>query len=165
MRRHFTAGFDMRLDIAAAIAVLGLGIAGQALAGDISPQANREYLAANAKKPGVVVLPSGLQYRIIKSGAGQTPHPEDLVTVSYKGALVDGTVFDQTKPGETRNLPAGKVVPGWVEALSLMKEGDEWELVIPSDLGYGPQGAGNGDIPGDQTLVFDMTLVSVQPAE
>src|SRR5258706_7413734 len=126
----------MRLRILAAVAMLGLGLVGQALAGDISPQANRAYLATNAAKPGVVILPSGLQYRIVKSGAGQTPHPEDVVTVSYKGALVDGTVFDQTKPGETRNLPAGKVIPGWVEALSLMKEGDEWQLVIASDLGY-----------------------------
>ena len=101
----------MRLGISAAAAALGFGLTGQALAGDISPQANRAYLAANAAKPGVVVLRSGLQYRIIKSGAGQTPRPEDVVTVSYKGALVDGIVFDQTKPGETRNLPAGKVVP------------------------------------------------------
>jgi FKBP-type peptidyl-prolyl cis-trans isomerase len=150
----------MRLGISAAAAALGFGLAGQALAGDISPQANRAYLAANAAKPGVVVLPSGLQYRIIKSGAGQTPHPEDVVTVSYKGALVDGIVFDQTKPGETRNLPAGKVVPGWVEALSLMKEGDEWELVIPSELGYGSARAGNA-IPPNQVLVFDLQLIAV----
>src|SRR5258705_9347144 len=150
----------MRLRISAAIAALSFCFAGQALAGDISPQANREYLAANAKKPGVVVLPSGLQYRIIKSGAGQTPHPEDTVTVSYKGALVDGIVFDQTKPGETRNLPAGKVIPGWIEALSLMKEGDEWELVIPSDLGYGAARAGD-KIPPNQVLVFNLQLVAV----
>ncbi|HMI95835.1 MAG TPA: FKBP-type peptidyl-prolyl cis-trans isomerase [Micropepsaceae bacterium] len=151
----------MRSRISAAIAVLSFCFAGQALAGDISPQANREYLAANAAKPGVVVLPSGLQYRVVKSGAGQTPRPEDVVTVSYKGALVDGTVFDQTKPGETRNLPAGKVVPGWVEALSLMKEGDEWELVIPSDLGYGATRAGNGAIPPNQVLVFSLELIAV----
>jgi FKBP-type peptidyl-prolyl cis-trans isomerase len=151
----------MRLRIFVVIAALGFALAGQALAGDISPQANREYLAANAAKPGVVVLPSGLQYRIVKSGVGQTPHPEDVVTVSYKGALVDGTVFDQTKPGETRNLPAGKVVPGWVEALSLMKEGDEWQLVIPSDLGYGATRAGNGAIPPNQVLVFSLQLITV----
>ena len=154
----------MRFRISAAIAAFSLVIAGQALAGDISPQANREYLAANAKKPGVVVLPSGLQYRVIKSGAGQTPHPEDVVTVSYKGALVDGIVFDQTKPGETRNLPAGKVVPGWVEALSLMKEGDEWELVIPSELGYGAARAGD-KIPPNQVLVFNLQLIAVVRAK
>jgi FKBP-type peptidyl-prolyl cis-trans isomerase len=150
----------MRFWIAAAIAALGFGIAGQALAGDISPQANRAYLAANATKPGVMVLPSGLQYRIIKSGAGETPHPEDIVKVSYKGALVDGIVFDQTKPGETRNLPANKVIPGWIEALSLMKEGDEWELVIPSELGYGANRASDR-IPPNQVLVFDMQLIAV----
>ena len=155
----------MRLGISAAVAALVFGlVAGHALAGDISPQANRAYLAANATKPGVVVLPSGLQYRIIKSGAGQRPSPNDVVTVSYKGALVDGTVFDQTKPGETRNLPANKVVPGWVEALSLMKEGDEWELVIPSELGYGAARVGNGAIPPNQVLVFDMLLVAVKRA-
>ena len=154
----------MRLGISAAIAALGFSMAGQALAGDISPQANRAYLAANAAKPGVVVLPSGLQYRIVKSGAGQTPHPEDVVTVSYKGALVDGIVFDETKPGETRNLPAGKVIPGWVEALSLMKEGDEWELVIPSELGYGANRAGD-KIPPNQVLVFDLQLVAVKRAK
>jgi FKBP-type peptidyl-prolyl cis-trans isomerase len=121
----------------------------------------QKFLAENGKKAGIETLPSGLQYRIVKSGAGQTPKPDDVVTVSYKGALVDGTVFDQTKPGETRNLPAGKVIPGWVEALSLMKEGDEWQLVIPSDLGYGATRAGNGAIPPNQVLVFDMQLVAV----
>ena len=151
----------MRLRIAAAIAALGFVSAGQALAGDISPQANREYLAANIKKPGVVVLPSGVQYRVIKSGAGQTPAPDDVVTVAYKGTRVDGVVFDQTKPGETRNLPAGKVIPGWREALSLMKEGDHWEVVIPSDLAYGP--AKSDAMPSNQVLTFDMELIAVVP--
>jgi len=149
----------MRLKIEAAIAALGLVIAGEALAGDISPQANREYLANNAKKPGVVVLPSGLQYRVIKSGSGETPMPDDTVTVSYKGAMVDGYVFDQTKPGETRNLPANKVVAGWQEALSLMKVGDEWELVLPAALGYGENRS--GPIAPNQTLVFDLQLIGV----
>ena len=86
-----------------------------------------------------------------------------MVTVNYKGWLINGKVFDQTQPGADRDFPAGQLIPGWVEALSLMKEGDSWELVMPSDLGYGPQGAGK-DIPADQTLVFDMTLVKVTPA-
>jgi len=149
----------MRLRIAAAAAALGFVLAGQAFAGDISPQANREYLAKNAKKPGVVVLPNGLQYRVVKSGAGNTPTPDDVVTVSYKGAMVDGYVFDETKPGETRNLPVSKVVAGWREALMLMKEGDEWELVVPSELGYGENRA--GPIAPNQTLVFDLQLVAV----
>jgi FKBP-type peptidyl-prolyl cis-trans isomerase FklB len=83
-----------------------------------------------------------------------------MVTVTYKGWLINGKVFDQTPPGQTATFPAGRLIPGWVEALSLMKEGDEWQLVIPSDLGYGARGAG-ADIPPNQTLVFDMKLVAV----
>jgi FKBP-type peptidyl-prolyl cis-trans isomerase FklB len=149
----------MRLRIAAAIAAFGCTLAGQSLAGDISPQANREFLAANAKKPGVVVLPSGLQYRVIKSGSGETPTASDTVTVAYKGTLVDGHIFEQIKPGETATLLAGKLIPGWTEALSLMKEGDEWEIVIPSNLGYGA--ARSEAVPSNQTLVFDMQLIAV----
>ena len=149
----------MRFAIAKFVAVSGCVFAGAALAGDISPQANREYLAANAKKTGVIVLPSGLQYRVIKSGSGETPGPDDVVTVSYKGQMVDGYVFDQTKPGETRNLPASKVIQGWQEALALMKAGDEWELVVPSALGYGENRS--GPIAPNQTLIFDMQLIAV----
>jgi FKBP-type peptidyl-prolyl cis-trans isomerase len=93
-----------------------------------------------------------------------------MVTVKYKGMLVDGKVFDEhddavdAAAGKTATFPAGALIPGWVEALSLMKEGDEWELAMPSELGYGAEGAGK-DIPGNQTLVFHMTLVSVTPAQ
>ena len=146
----------------AAIALVAMLLSGQAFAGDISPQANREYLAANAMKPGVIVRPSGLQYRVVKSGNGRTPASGDIVTVSYEGALVDGYVFDQTKTGETHDLPSDRLIPGWQEALSLMKEGDEWELVVPSVLGYGPNRAGN--VPPNQTLIFDMQLVAVKAA-
>jgi FKBP-type peptidyl-prolyl cis-trans isomerase len=132
---------------------------------DLSPESNKKFLAANAAKSGVVTRPDGLQYRVIKSGHGAMPtRGDDMVTVTYKGALINGTVFDQTKPGQTATFPAGRLIPGWVEALSLMKEGDEWQLVIPAELGYGSQGAG-GVIPPDQTLVFDMTLISVKPAQ
>jgi FKBP-type peptidyl-prolyl cis-trans isomerase len=131
----------------------------------LDAESNRKFLADNAAKPGVFKTPDGLQYRIIKSGTGRTPQrPDDMVTVRYKGALINGTVFDQTKDGQTATFPAGNLIPGWVEALSMMKEGDEWELVIPSNLGYGPEGAGNGVIPPDQTLVFEMTLVKVEPS-
>jgi FKBP-type peptidyl-prolyl cis-trans isomerase len=132
---------------------------------DLTAASNQKFLADNAAKPGVFKTPDGLQYRILKSGAGKTPQrPDDMVAVHYKGWLIDGKVFDQTQEGESRTFPAGHLIPGWVEALTMMKEGDEWELVIPSDLGYGPEGAGDGVIPGGQTLVFDMTLVSVQPS-
>jgi FKBP-type peptidyl-prolyl cis-trans isomerase len=150
----------MRLTILA-VAALGFGLAGQALAGDISPQANRELLVANAKKPGVIVLPSGLQYRVIKSGSGQTPTADDIVTVAYKGVRVDGYVFDSTKPGETRKLPVGKLIPGWVEALSLMKEGDEWELLVPPKLAYGETRSDSSSDLWGQALLFDMELIAV----
>jgi len=146
--------------IAIASAAFLLSFSFPALAGDISPQANQEYLDANMKKAGVIVRPDGLQYRVIKSGNGKSPGPNDIVTVAYKGALVDGYVFDQTKPGQTHDLPVGKLIAGWQEALSLMKEGDEWELVVPAMLGYGAQAAGN--VPSNQTLIFDMQLIAVK---
>ena len=130
------------------------------VAKDLSPESNMQFLADNAKRSGVMSLPDGLQYRVIKAGNGKSPTPDDLVTVTYKGQLINGMVFDQTQPGKTATFPAGQLIPGWVEALQKMKEGDEWELVIPSNLGYGEAGAG-GVIPPNQTLVFDMTLLKV----
>jgi FKBP-type peptidyl-prolyl cis-trans isomerase len=132
------------------------------VAKDLSPESNQQFLADNAKRPGIMVLPDGLQYRVIKSGSGKSPTPNDLVTVTYRGSLINGMVFDETQPGKTATFPAGQLIPGWVEALQKMKEGDEWELVIPSNLGYGEAGAG-GVIPPNQTLVFDMALLKVEP--
>ena len=149
----------MRLTVLIVIAAV-FGLMGPAHAVDISPQANREYLAAFAKKPDVIARPSGLLYRVIKSGSGQTPAPDDTVTVVYKGTMIDGFVFDQTKSGETSKLPANKVIQGWQEALSLMKVGDEWEIVVPSSLGYGAARAGN--ISSNQTLTFTLQLIDVQ---
>jgi FKBP-type peptidyl-prolyl cis-trans isomerase len=128
---------------------------------DMSPDGNQKFLTDNAKKDGVKTTASGLQYRVIKAGTGKSPTVNDQVTVTYKGWLIDGTVFDQTQPGQSATFPAGQLIPGWVEALQLMKEGDEWEIVIPSKLGYGEAGAG-GVIPPNQTLVFDMALLTVQ---
>jgi FKBP-type peptidyl-prolyl cis-trans isomerase len=140
-------------------------VAAKAPSYDLSPASNARYLADFAAKPGVFKTEDGLEYRIIKAGTGNAPQSgADMVTVKYKGTLITGKVFDQTAVGKTATFPAGALIPGWVEALSLMKEGDQWELVLPSDLGYGPEGAGK-DIPGNQTLVFEMTLVSVQPAQ
>jgi FKBP-type peptidyl-prolyl cis-trans isomerase FklB len=143
------------------LAALGIAFSGAALAGDISREANAEYLAANAKKPGVVVTKSGLQYRVIESGDGETPTPSDSVRVIYTGKLVDGYVFERVKTGETKVLPAGQVIAGWKEALSMMKEGDHWELVIPSDLAYGKNRT--EAVPSNQVLTFDMRLVEVIP--
>ena len=132
---------------------------------DLSAASNQKFLADNAARPGVFKTADGLQYRVLKAGHGKSPQSgADMVTVSYKGWLINGKVFDQTQKGQTAVFPAGQLIPGWVEALSLMKEGDSWELVLPSDLGYGADGAGN-DIPPNQTLVFDMTLVKVAPAQ
>ena len=132
---------------------------------DLSPASNAKYLADFAAKPGVIKTQDGLEYLIVKAGTGKAPQSgADMVTVRYKGALITGKVFDQTQPGKTATFPAGALIPGWIEALSLMKEGDHWQIVLPSQLGYGPQGAGS-NIPPDQTLVFDMTLEKVTPAQ
>ena len=132
---------------------------------DLSPQSNARYLTDFAAKPGTKKTDDGLEYRVLKAGTGKAPQSgADMVTVRYRGALINGKVFDQTQPGKTATFPAGALIPGWIEALSLMKEGDHWEIVLPSWLGYGPQGAGS-DIPADQTLVFDMTLEKVTPAQ
>jgi FKBP-type peptidyl-prolyl cis-trans isomerase FklB len=138
--------------------------AAQAAAYDLTAQSNQKYLKDNAAKPGVIKLPDGLQYRVLKTGHGASPKSgEDVVTVTYKGWMINGKVFDQTPPGQTAQFPAGHLIPGWVEALQRMKEGDSWELTIPANLAYGARGAGN-DIPPNQTLVFDMELIKVTPA-
>src|ERR1700735_2759828 len=126
--------------------------------------ANKRFLADYAARPDVKKLPDGLMYRVLKTGDGpQVQNDSDVVTVYYKGSLITGKVFDQTKEGEPAQFPAGGLIPGWVEALKLMKTGDSWELAIPSDLGYGSDGAGDA-IPPDQALVFTMTLVKVDHA-
>jgi FKBP-type peptidyl-prolyl cis-trans isomerase len=131
---------------------------------DTSADSNKRFLADYAARPGVTKLPDGLMYRVIKSGTGpQVQKDNDVVTVYYKGSLITGKVFDQTKPEEPAQFPAGGLIPGWVEALKLMKTGDTWELAIPADLGYGADGAGDS-IPPDQTLVFTMTLAKVEYA-
>jgi FKBP-type peptidyl-prolyl cis-trans isomerase len=129
----------------------------------LSPQANAAFLAANAKKPGVIVKPDGLQIKILQSGYGRRPAVTDSVEVYYTGALINGAVFDGTSPGLPASFKVSEVIPGWIEALQVMREGDHWQLVIPPSLGYGSRGAGAA-IPPDQVLVFDMTLVSATPA-
>lgn len=128
---------------------------------DLSPDSNQKFLADNGARKDVVTTASGLQYRVINAGHGkQVTGPSDIVTVTYKGWTIDGHVFDRTQHGATASFPAGGLIPGWVEALKLMHAGDEWQLVIPADLGYGAEGAG-ADIPPNQTLVFNMQLISV----
>lgn len=150
-----------RLGLAFAV-VIGLAAASPAIAADaaLSRAANTAYLAENAKKPGVVVRPSGLQYRVLRTGFGKRPAATDIVGVYYTGRLINGTVFDGTEPGLPASFAANGVIRGWTEALTLMREGDRWQLVIPAHLAYGSTGRG-GAIPPDQTLVFEVELVSV----
>lgn len=120
------------------------------------------FLKENGKKEGVVTLPSGLQYKIIKEGTGSSPGAEDTVTVQYRGTLVDGTEFDSSyERGEPISFTVNGVIPGWTEALQLMKEGGKWKLFIPSSLAYGERGAGPVIGP-NATLVFDVELVSIK---
>lgn len=128
---------------------------------EASIQENQAYLESNKTKEGVNITQSGLQYRVIEEGSGATPGSTDEVTVHYTGKLTDGTVFDSSvERGDPATFPVNGVIPGWTEALQLMKEGAKWELVIPSELGYGPRGAG-GSIPPNAILVFEVELISV----
>ncbi len=124
-----------------------------------------DYLTANAKKPGVKVVDGGLQYKVIRNGKGKKPGSTDCATVNYKGSFIDGRVFDQSHPGQPITFPVQGVIKGWTMALQKMHEGDEWELTIPSDLGYGDRGTPGGPIPGGATLVFDVELLKVSPSE
>ncbi len=120
-----------------------------------------QYLDANKSKPGVTTLPSGLQYRVVTAGSGKKPRASDTVSVHYKGKLIDGTEFDSShKRGQPASFPVNGVIAGWTEALQLMGEGSTWELVIPSNLAYGPRGAG-GVIPPHATLIFEVQLLKV----
>lgn len=129
----------------------------------LSARANAAFLAANAKKPGVITTGDGLQYKILQNGYGKSPTAFDKVQVYYTGSLINGTVFDSTEPDLPATFTVNQLIPGWTEALELMREGDHWRVVIPAGLGYGSRGAGNGVIPPNQTLVFDLRLVKVLP--
>jgi len=122
------------------------------------------YLAANKAKPGVVALPSGLQYKILTPGSGPRPAASDTVVCNYSGKLIDGTEFDSSyKRGQPATFPVGQVIKGWTEALQLMPVGSKWELVIPPNLAYGDRGTNGGPIGPNETLVFEVELMSIQP--
>jgi FKBP-type peptidyl-prolyl cis-trans isomerase len=126
--------------------------------------AGEAYLAENSQKEGVMTTDSGLQYKEVVAGDGDTPTAADTVTVHYKGTLIDGTVFDSSyERGQPASFPVNGVIPGWIEALQLMNVGDKFELAIPSDLAYGSRGT--GDVIGpDTTLLFEVELLEiVQP--
>jgi len=124
--------------------------------------AEETHLAENATKEGVVSLPSGLQYKVITPGDGPSPLKTDKVKVHYKGALIDGTVFDSSNdPGQPASFNVSGVIKGWTEALLLMQVGSKWELTIPSILGYGTRGRG-GKIPPNSTLLFEVELLGIE---
>ncbi len=122
-----------------------------------------EFLASNKSKEGVIALPSGLQYKILKAGDGPKPTAADTVVCNYKGTLIDGKEFDSSyKRGQPATFPVGGVIKGWTEALQLMPVGSKWQLFIPPDLAYGDRQAGPDITPGS-TLVFEVELMSIQP--
>jgi FKBP-type peptidyl-prolyl cis-trans isomerase FklB len=137
----------------------------QKSAGEKNLKDGEAFLAANAKKEGVKVLPSGLQYKVLKSGNGKTPKATDTVKTHYHGTLIDGTVFDSSvERGEPHTFPVNGVIAGWTEALQLMKEGDKWQLYVPAKLAYGDRGAG-AKIGPNSALIFDVELISIEKAQ
>lgn len=124
--------------------------------------AGEQFLAANKAKPGVITLPSGLQYQVIKEGTGPKPAAQDKVKVHYTGTLVDGTKFDSSVDrGEALSIGVSGVIKGWTEALLLMPVGSKWKLFIPSDLGYGERQAG-AKIAPNSALIFDVELLEIE---
>lgn len=121
------------------------------------------FLAGNKTKEGVITLPSGLQYKELTPGTGPSPAFSDTVTVNYRGTLIDGTEFDSSyKRGQPAKLSVSGVIPAWTEALQLMKVGAKWQLFIPSNLAYGPQGAGQ-TIGPNAVLIFEVELLGIEP--
>jgi FKBP-type peptidyl-prolyl cis-trans isomerase len=155
-----------------AVMILGLALSLAACGGQNSKAqtdnlaAATAFLATNAKAPGVVTLPTGLQYKIVRSGPanGLRPQTSDEVKVNYEGKLLSGKVFDSSfERGVPASMPLKALIPAWIEALQLMRPGDEWILYVPPKLGYGEEGAGNGDIPGNSALIFRIELIDVLP--
>ncbi|HET7085772.1 MAG TPA: FKBP-type peptidyl-prolyl cis-trans isomerase [Rhizomicrobium sp.] len=142
---------------------------GRAAEDALGPAANTAFLAANAAKAGTIIRPSGLQYRVMRNGAGKRPNGNDVVRLAYGIRLINGNLVDSTTPVLPASLAMSSVsMAGLIEALSLMHAGDRWQLVIPPNLAFGGKGAMNGAIPPNQTLVVDVTLISAaapQPGE
>jgi FKBP-type peptidyl-prolyl cis-trans isomerase len=129
---------------------------------EVNKKEGESFLAQNKAKEGVVVLPSGLQYKILTPGTGPKPALGDTVVCNYRGTLINGTEFDSSyKSGKPAIFPLGRVIKGWTEALQLMPVGSKWQLFIPPDLAYGERGAGDVIGPGT-TLIFEVELLSIQ---
>jgi FKBP-type peptidyl-prolyl cis-trans isomerase FklB len=129
--------------------------------GEKNKKEGEAFLAENKKKEGVKSLPSGLQYKVMKEGTGKAPKADDTVVCNYRGTLIDGTEFDSSyKRGEPATFPLNQIIPGWTEALQLMKEGAKWQLFIPATLAYGEQST--GIIGPNSVLIFEIELISVK---
>jgi len=129
---------------------------------ETNKQAGEKFLAENKAREGVVTLPDGLQYKIIKQGTGPKPTASDTVVTNYRGTLIDGTEFDSSyKRGQPATFPVGQVIKGWTEALQLMPVGSKWELYVPADLAYGQRSPGP-EIGPNSTLIFDVELLSIE---
>ncbi|MBU0763315.1 MAG: FKBP-type peptidyl-prolyl cis-trans isomerase [Bacteroidetes bacterium] len=126
-------------------------------------EAGRKFLEENAKKEGVVVLPSGLQYEIIKNGRGAKPKPTDNITAHYHGTLIDGTVFDSSLDRDPLTIQLGQLIPGWIEAIQLMSPGAKWRLFVPYEMAYGE--ANKGVIKPYSALIFEVELISFKSPE
>jgi len=134
----------------------------QAVLGEKNQTASTEFMDKNKDAEGVKVTDSGLQYKVLKSGKGDSPKKSDKVTVHYHGKLVDGTVFDSSiERGTPASFPVGGVIPGWTEALQLMVPGDKWVLYVPAKLAYGERGTPGGPIGPNQALIFEVELISI----
>ena len=129
--------------------------------GKVTKEKGENFLAENAKKEGIITLPSGLQYQVLKEGNGRSPKSTDQVKCHYEGMLIDGTLFDSSiQRGEPATFPLNQVIAGWTEGLQLMKEGAKYRFFIPYTLGYGERGAGSS-IPPFAALIFDVELIKV----
>ena len=137
---------------------------GQAMAQAPAAADPAQFLATNAKAPGVIVLPSGLQYKVVQAGpAGPSPKEGEVIKVQYEGSFLSGKVFDATPAGKSALMQLAQLVPAWMEAVPRMHVGDEWILYVPPALGYGEQGA--GPIPPNTVLVFRLKLTGMLAAD
>ena len=152
--------------VSALLILLGMPLAAGAAEDALGPAANVAFLATNAGKPGTISRSSGLQYRVLRSGTGKRPAGNDVIRLAYGIRLINGSLVDSTTPVLPATLVMNSVcLAGLAEALSLMHAGDRWQLVIPANLAFGGRGAMNGAIPPHQTLMMDVSLVSVAPPQ